>query len=146
MIFGPGLIDAYILESKAANYPRIILDEAILDVAAKYHAKHHTPKLELDSIKSILGRDSDGLYYVDYFSSAQSELDDPEYDFPTYLEKLSEIIKNGIHSKKPDIKVKYNWLKQNYNNVVKSYQDMHQPSESEDYDLGNAYHSLTIFD
>ena len=113
MIFGPGLIDAYTLESKAANYPRIILDESVLDVAASYHAHHHTPELELDSVKSILGRDTDGMYYIDYFASAQSELDDPELDFPEYLEKLSKIITKGVNSSKPDIKVKYNWLKKN---------------------------------
>lgn len=145
MIFGPGLIDAYTLESKAANYPRIILDESVLKVAARYHAHHHTPKLELESLKSILGRDSDGMYFIDYFASAQSELDDPEYDFPIYLDKLGAIIKNGVGSKQPDIKVKYNWLKQNYNKVVKRCQSAFRPSESND-DLGNAYHSLPIFD
>lgn len=123
MIFGPGLIDAYTLESKAANYPRIILDESVLNVATNYHAHHHTPKLELDSVKSILGRDTDGMYYIDYFASAQSELDDPELDFPGYLEKMSQIIGMGVKSSKPDIKVKYSWLNQNYNKIVKLGQD-----------------------
>jgi len=146
MIFGPGLIDAYILESKGANYPRIIVDEAVLEVAKRYRAHHHTVEEELDSVMRILGKDIDGMYYIDYFASAQSGLDDPELDFPEYLEELSKIIAQGITSSKPDIKVKYNWLKQNYNRVVKRCRDKFQPSQSEDYNLGNAYHSLRIFE
>jgi hypothetical protein len=86
------------------------------------------------------------MYYIDYFASAQSELDDPELDFPEYLEKLSKIIAEGLNSSKPDIKIKYSWLKQNYNKVVKLFQDEFQPSESEDYNLGDAYYSLPIYD
>ena len=146
MIFGPGFNDAYILESKAANYPRIILDEDVLIVAANYHARHHTPKHELASLKSILGKDSDGMYYIDYFGSAQNELDDPAYDFHGYLEKLREIILNGLKSKKPDIKLKYNWLKQKYNNVINRFKAMDTPPEDVEFELWEAYHSLPLID
>lgn len=146
MIFGPGLNEAYILESKSANHPRIILDKHILELACKYHASHHLPRHELESIESILGHDSDGFYYIDYFQSAQSELDDPMYDFPLYLDKLSSIISKGLKSPKPDVRAKYYWLKQKYNKVALEYQEKCDSLYTDDIDLRDAYHSLEIFE
>ena len=35
IIFGTSLVEVYILQSKAANYPRVILDSSIIDLARK---------------------------------------------------------------------------------------------------------------
>lgn len=121
-IFGPALAEAYMLESKAALYPRVILDRNIVEAGATFKSKDHTSKQELEYVESLLERDSDGMYYVDYFYKAQSELDDPQYDFPAYIQNLGEIIRKGLmgssHHSKADLRVKYSWMRERYNNMV----------------------------
>lgn len=122
MLFGPALVEAYILESKAANYPRIILDRSIIDLAGQFPSLHHSPNQEIEYVEALLERDLDGMYYIDYFTKAQDELDDPQYDFPGYIEMLGNKIRAGMnaskHSSKADIRVKYIWMKEKYNAMV----------------------------
>jgi hypothetical protein len=121
-LFGPALVEAYLLESKAALYPRIILDRSVVDAGANNTAVHHTAKMEREYVESLLEQDSDGMYYIDYFFRAQSELDDPEYDFPQYINNLGNIIRKGLmassHPSKADLKIKYSWMRERYNRMV----------------------------
>jgi hypothetical protein len=146
MIFGPALVEAYETESKAALYPRIILDKTIIDIGKKHHAIHHGEIDEKLAIKKILNQDTDDMFYIDYFSKAQGELDDPEYDMPTYIEKLREIIEQGIKDgkKAPDIKVKYNWMKNKFNSMVRAYTRAEFISMLQDQDLKDYYSDLKL--
>jgi hypothetical protein len=121
-IFGPALVEAYTLESKVALYPRVILDRNIIDTATAFNSLHHTSRQEREYVESLLEKDSDGMYYIDYFFKAQSELDDPEYDFPAYIENLSSIIRKGlmgsVHHTKADLRIKYSWMRERYNQMV----------------------------
>jgi len=118
MLFGPALVDAYTFESKVALYPRIILEKSIIDLATV--SGRHSPSEEKEYIENLLQKDSDGMYYIDFFMKAQSELDDPTYDFPTYIDTLSDLIRLGlnVYKMKPDVKIKYLWLKERYNDLV----------------------------
>lgn len=126
-LFGPALVEAYTLESKAAMYPRVILDSSVIEAGAGYSAVHNRPKTEEEYVRSLLEQDSDGMYYVDYFYKAQSELDDPEYDFPSYIDNLGEIIRKGLmgssHHSKADLRVKYSWMRERYNRMVETVTD-----------------------
>lgn len=121
-LFGPALVEAYILESKAANYPRVILDRNIIDLAGRTQKRGHSPDQEMEYVESLLEKDLDGMYYIDYFAKAQEELDDPDYDFPIYIQKLGDKIRQGMNSSKhpnnADIRVKYTWMKEKYNWMV----------------------------
>lgn len=68
ILFGPAMNDVYILESRVANYPRVILEESIINTGALAHAKHHGEEFERESILKLLSRDGDGLYYIDYLT------------------------------------------------------------------------------
>lgn len=144
LVFGPGMNDAYILESKAANYPRIILSEEIIKLAIKYKAAHHRKDQEQRMMEDFLGKDSDGMYYIDYVGKAQGEMDDPEADYPMYLQKISEIIKKGINNKKPDIQVKYNWLKERYMIRLNEIRT-HLSEKTELNDIEDNYMHLDLF-
>lgn len=112
LLFGPAMVEAYTLESKAAVYPRVILDVEIVNVGVAAHAAHHSPIHEQQSILSLLKRDMDGMYYIDYITRAQSELDDPELDYPVYLCQLGKIVSEGILAKDPSVAIKYKWLRE----------------------------------
>ncbi len=120
-LFGPALAEAYILESKAALYPRIILHEDLIEFAGNTNRFHKDSELEKEFIKKILEKDSDGMYFIDYFASAESELDS-HYDFPEYLYIIGKTVREGLekynNTFKADIKVKYQWMKEKYNNIV----------------------------
>lgn len=139
-LFGPAIIDAYTLESKAALYPRIILDESIIEVGIEAHGKHHFPRHEQDSIMKLLKKDSDGMYYIDYITGAQSELNDPEYDYPRYLNDLGNIIGEGLKSKNPSVLIKYKWLNEKYSPYVK---DLKKHLRKDlDKEISEAYRNL----
>jgi len=57
IVFGPAVIDAYIMESKAANYPRIIVDDSIFEIAARSKRDLHTIEDELEYVGHLLGKD-----------------------------------------------------------------------------------------
>ena len=127
VLFGPALAEAYILESKAALYPRVILHKDIIDLAGKSKSFHHSSNQEKEHVESLLEKDSDGMYYIDYFGKAQSELDDPDYDFPEYIDRIGAKIRKGLMGSssiyKSDIKVKYRWMKERYNNLIERLQN-----------------------
>jgi hypothetical protein len=126
-LFGPALIEAYTLESKAAMYPRVILDRDIIEAGYKHSPSNLSSSEAKDYVESLLEQDSDGMYYIDYFFKAQSELDDPDYDFPEYIEILGGIIRSGLmgssHHGKADLRVKYSWMRERYNRMVEIVTD-----------------------
>ena len=74
-VYGPGMVDAYLKgsrERKSHLYPRIVVDESVIDIGTRYHARHHYPEQEEKHINNILSKDTDGLYYIDYIQKAGS--------------------------------------------------------------------------
>ena len=134
------MVNAYILESKAALYPRVILDDSIIKAGTKAHGRHHHAQHEKESIMSLLKRDTDGMYYIDYITEGQSELNDPEYDYPGYLYDLGEIIKSGLRSHNPAVLIKYQWLKEKYSPHVKELKEYYK--NDLDRDIQEAYLGL----
>jgi hypothetical protein len=125
-LFGPALVEAYTLESKAAMYPRIILDRDVIEASLEGTSVDHKETDEIDYVESLLEQDSDGMYYIDYFYKARSELIDSEYDFPEYIEILGELIRKGLmgssHHGKADLRVKYSWMRERYNRMIDTVQ------------------------
>jgi hypothetical protein len=148
-VFGPALVEAYLLESKAAHYPRVILDRSLVKSASEARAPDHTIKDEENHIKALLEQDSDGMYYIDYFFKASEELVDSEYEFPEYISSLGEIIRKGLmgssHQSKADLRVKFSWMRERYNRMVDSVKPIRGSIENaigQDNDLYQFYVSL----
>lgn len=148
-LFGPALVEAYTLESKAAMYPRVILDHTVIEAGAQNSIMEHDSSEELRYVRSLLEQDSDGMYYIDYFFKAQSELDDPEYDFPEYINNLGAIIRKGLmgssHHSKADIRVKYSWMRERYNQMVEQVTEpkiIENLNNSGDFELASFYKDL----
>lgn len=148
-IFGPALVEAYILESKAANYPRVILDRSIIELAGSARSENHTREEEIKYVESLLEKDLDGMYYIDYFAKAKEELDDSQYNFPKYIQFLGDKIRTGMnsfkHPSKADIRVKYVWMKEKYNRMVemnKSKDFLNSLKELGETDLYKFYKEL----
>lgn len=148
-LFGPALVEAYTLESKAAMYPRVILDHSVIEAGAKNRSNDHDFTEEQEYVRSLLEQDSDGMFYIDYFFKAHRELDDPVYDFPHYISSLAEIIRKGLmgssHHSKADIRVKYSWMRERYNkmvDIVTSKEALERLKKSGDDELADFYGNL----
>ena len=120
-MFGPAFIEAYRLEIKVANYPRIILiDESIIEIGVEYHGYHPTddPSYEKTEINSFITKDFDNFYFVDYFNvETICEISDVDKQ---YVKDLRSLIIEGLkkHKDQPDIIQKYEWMRSKYNNLV----------------------------
>lgn len=118
IIFGPGMVSAYYLESRFAKYPRIILEKQTIIDAIKYKARHHSYEQELEYVMSLVKEDNDGFYFVNFLAQYQ-ELDEPEYYY-MMLRKVKEIILFEISRASEDrVLEKYEWIKNYYNETIK---------------------------
>jgi hypothetical protein len=131
MVFGPGMVDAYMLESKAANYPRIILGKNILELGEFFVGDTPLFDIEKQNPTGLIGRDSDGMYYINYFSPDLLAMNKSNYSFNDFMLKLKSIIETGLDSKNQDIYVKYSWLKERYNKFVYIVKTMPEALNSE---------------
>jgi hypothetical protein len=118
IVYGPAMIDAYELESKYAIYPRVILQQQVLAQAALN--AEHPPDEELEYLSGLLEVDEDKQIFVDYM--LQWEELDEEYDYRLYLLKTRKLIENQLADQtRPDVLLKYNWLKRYYNSTLIKY-------------------------
>ena len=57
-------------------------------------------------------------HYIDYFNTIFYQSEDVE-QLELYLKNLRKITTDGLKFKSPDLKVKYGWLKNKYNRMIK---------------------------
>lgn len=143
VLFGPALIEAHRLESSGtAKYPRVILDKSIIDIGATAHGKQHDGKFERKSIMKLLSKDSDEMYYIDYITRGQSELNNPERHYPGYLSFLQKIIVDGNKNPDESIREKYLWMKEKFSPYLADVKACVRTAGKIDKDLRFAYEAI----
>lgn len=117
IIFGPGLVEAHLYESKAALYPRIIVSPEIINYAAEYGT--YSQQEEKNILMSFFAQDTDGMYYINYFNPYGTLI---KYDNrPDYFSLIYSFIDSNLKKNlSPDIRIKYLWLKDKYNKKIES--------------------------
>lgn len=115
-LFGPALVDAYETETKAAIYPRVIMDKSVLDIyreKAKKESKRG--RFKRDVVDKYLLEDMDEKYFIDYFYYPK-QIAENEVGYVGYLEKLrSLIVDESAKAKAVDVRIKYGWMKVKFN-------------------------------
>lgn len=146
-LFGKGLIDAYLFESKYADYPRILVDSNLIEEIHKIVDKrfdqswkryvsidgqrHYLNGLDNDEgdYSCYIRKDFDDKVYINFFSKII------EYGFISFdlnrnkseLENLinepeltnaKKIIEAGLKTKDHRILTKYEWLRKLYNSSM----------------------------
>ena len=100
-IFGPGFIRAYDLESKIANYPRIVVDRKILDAMKsdpRLYSFHNDLEDDIGYISRQMQRGSDGIHYVDYLRVTINNMDDQHIGGHSFLKQHKANILRNIKS------------------------------------------------
>ncbi|MBW7843824.1 MAG: hypothetical protein H3C40_13970 [Ignavibacterium sp.] len=118
-VFGQGLIDAYMLETRSAKFPRIILSDKLL--------KELNYPLETKSNRypyhQYLDRFDDGcvgFHQLIYYQVIESWTEMTPQLLTESLRKVRKVIVNGLDSsfEKPEVFEKYTWLKDQYNKLI----------------------------
>ena len=106
IIFGQGLTNAYLLESKLAKYPRIIFTGDTME-AGRQNAKYMFPYLE--NIFGEYSIDDDGLFFVDYFPAMHGQNLEKIKEYGDRLFSLCDRMLNSVTDS--NLRDKYLWLK-----------------------------------
>ncbi|WP_138826478.1 MULTISPECIES: hypothetical protein [Bacillus] len=119
IVFGPAMNEAYGLESNCAIYPRVIVDSKYLTIA--YSNGNNPPEEEQRHFESyMVKQDRDGNYYVDFINQELNVDGIEEYIY--LLEKAKQLIVMNLnrYNNKPQILMKYEWLKNYFNQTCES--------------------------
>ncbi|MBU2651504.1 MAG: hypothetical protein KKA81_11260 [Bacteroidetes bacterium] len=122
VLFGPAMVQAYKVESLAANSPRIILPKSLTDINSKISENIKGQAQKLDDLITL---DEDDFYYLDYFDKCQKPelnlfVNDAEYI--NHLKQTKEVILKGLKNIQPNIYNKYGWMKTKWNRTIKNNQ------------------------
>lgn len=129
IVFGPGLVRAYELESKESIYPRILIDDELLDLFRETHpllgAAHHELEDDQAYINEYAITDSDGKRFINYLSISHITLDDNFIEVFSVLDRhykrVVEAATNNLENER--VLEKYRWTANYHNRVVESYPD-----------------------
>lgn len=125
-LVGPAMVKAHELESQVAKYPRILIHEKVVKVAAKARNRMHSGKEEAEYVKAFMTKDNDGLFYFDYISwdSVVRIVGGDNGGYPAYLQGIGEMIKSGLKSASAGVLEKYLWLHSKYHSELKNFKSL----------------------
>lgn len=124
-LIGPAMVEAYELESRRAKFPRVLVSNNVFASARANPAPHHHPDQEEKYARDFVKSDEDGLHFIDYVSwgGFSAIVGEPEF-YPSYLQKVSEIIQKLIVSANPSILEKTLWLLRQYSQSRKLFANL----------------------
>jgi hypothetical protein len=112
-VFGPALNEAVELE-KVAMYPRVIVERELLSEAGLI-SEMQSAKTAVRTAESLVTRDLDGVYFVDYFAVHPEDFDDDWGELGEYLLDLRDLIKGLSSRRQASLRLKHSWLRQKFN-------------------------------
>lgn len=118
-VFGQGLIDAFILETKNAKYPRIILSDKLLN-ELNYPLETKRSRYPYHQYLCRFNDGCVGFHQLIYYQVIQSWKEMTSELLTESLRKVSKVILNGLDSSFENSEVfeKYKWLKDQYNELI----------------------------
>jgi hypothetical protein len=124
-LFGPAVVRGYALESQVARFPRVVVGGEVLEELKINPALWvHDADYDLRATRSLLRRDFDGEYFVDYLRVIEEELDERS-EYPAMLDQHYEFIKRGLKRYKDNASIlaKYKWLREYHRYTVKKWEE-----------------------
>lgn len=117
---------AYLLESQAAIYPRVLIDETVLRVARGAPNPMHSADEEARYAQAYMTRDTDGRFYLDYVSwKSVVDVSGGTNDlYGEYLRKIGALVREGLHHQDPRVQAKFLWLRKKYVAALKPFREM----------------------
>jgi hypothetical protein len=94
LVFGPGLAEAYHMESKLAQFPRILVSDTAIQAlkeAPVLRGEGNSFREEMSYLKKFLRKDEDGAWFLDYLAISRSERD-TDQQYAQFLERHKALI------------------------------------------------------
>lgn len=133
IIYGQGLTDAYLLESKLAKYPRIIFTGDTFE-SGKENAKYMFP--DLRDIMFRYKTDEDGLLFVNYMPDVIGlDLDEKKLYADRLFSLCNTMLNKAIDS---DLREKYLWLKRTIEKSLDHFGQLKEMYAKEEQDRREA--------
>lgn len=127
-IFGPAMVEAYEMESKIAQVPRIIVSERLRDTINNLSSDE---KWSLFDSKLSWNPD---YWIIDYIrKNTTVMLYGPK--FVNYIDRLRMLISQGLQSIDPSVLGKYEWLRRQYNALLADIRAVQQKGEITERDI-----------
>lgn len=134
-IFGLGMNKSYELESKKTIVPRIIIQKEIIEISKNYLPAFFNEDMR-EYVFNYISKDIDEEYYIDYFKKGVDtfwQIKDHDKEF---VNNLKTMIINGLLVGNISVRLKYLWMKEKFNNLVKELKENKQ-SAIEGITIGN---------
>lgn len=117
--FGPAMVAAYELESKHAKYPRILIDESVIEADLRNPGLANTLEYEMEYLENIMSSGNDKRLYLNFLSQ-RFEFNSPEeYDY--YIFQVRDFIISMLKKTYGNRRIfaKYRWLRIYFNKTVR---------------------------
>lgn len=118
-VFGQGLIDAYMLETRCAKFPRIVLSDKLLK-ELNYPLETKRNRYPYHQYLDRFDDGHVGFHQLIYYQVIESWTEMIPELLTESLRKVRKIIVIGLDSsfEKPEVFEKYTWLKDQYNKLI----------------------------
>jgi len=130
--YGPALMNAHILESKCADYPRIVVEKKFIDMLRNSSVANHTAGNNIDAtriklskhIMTLLFQDDDGFYCLDYLHLFSAIPDVGKTMYESIIKSARKSYQEFIDNSDYKLALKYsrllNYLEKNEKNIEKA--------------------------
>jgi hypothetical protein len=123
VLFGPGLISAYELERDHAQYPRIVVDDRLIEALKSNHLlRRHNYDKEMKALSDCIRLDDDGVIFIDYLGFMHKVLRTSQTSYRRLVETHKKLIEENMLKFQGDKRVlsKYLWLRKYHNAVIRT--------------------------
>lgn len=118
-VFGQGLIDAYLLESKSAKYPRIILSDKLIK-QLNYPLETKKDRYPYHQYINRFDDGCVGIHQMNYYQVVQNSTEITHEKLTDSLNKIRKVIISGLDLsfEKTQVYEKYRWLANQYEKLI----------------------------
>ncbi|WP_133126815.1 hypothetical protein [Legionella nagasakiensis] len=128
MVYGPALVDAYLLENQDAKNPRIILDRDFANMMGLNQIITGIQVQGYEGYKKTFRKDVDDYMFYDFLQPFTNMPGTPTNKnlLLNNLSTLKPVIDSGLSKYKADTRklMKYQWLGHYYNSVLEEYSNL----------------------
>ncbi len=118
-VFGQGLIDAYLLESNSAKYPRIIISDKLIK-QLNYPLETKRKRYPYHQYINRFEDGCVGIHQMTYYQVVQNSTEITQGKLLESLDKVRKVIIAGLDLsfEKTQVYEKYNWLANQYEKLI----------------------------
>jgi hypothetical protein len=118
-VFGQGLIDAYLLESNSAKYPRIILSDKLIK-QLNYPLETKKNRYPYHQYINRFDDGCVGIHQMIYYQVVQNSTKITQSELSQSLDKVRKVIIAGLDLsfEKTQVYTKYQWLANQYEKLI----------------------------